>query len=327
MALWKATVLRNRATVLMYHRVLTPAQAARAGSHPGIVVTAETFAWQMALLKRHCHVLTVDEFHAGLTGARPFPPASCLITFDDGWRDNVENALPVLQRLTLPAVLFLPVGFIGRRRAFWRETLTQLAVRAVRASRSSAALREPLAAVLRPLGLAHLLDLQGDDVHAAVVSTVSDTLPATRPVSDGDLSALARVLGVSLESLVDADAFMSWDEVEAMRRGGVAIGGHGVDHRVLTTLSAGEVRAEIEGSREVVAPLAAPATLTFSYPNGYWTPEIAATARTAGYRMAFTTEAGLVSAGDDPWSVRRVNIHEAATASPAMFLSRVMGFL
>jgi hypothetical protein len=60
--LLQAVLLRRRAVVLMYHRVLTPEERARSGSHPGIIVDADTFAVQMALLKSRFTVLSWEQF-------------------------------------------------------------------------------------------------------------------------------------------------------------------------------------------------------------------------------------------------------------------------
>src|SRR5688572_8924764 len=93
--LWQSIVLRRKAVVLMYHRVLTGDERSRCGSHPGIVVDRETFALQMDVLKRQFVVLSLDEFTDRVERRQPFPPSSCLITFDDGWRDTFTNALPI----------------------------------------------------------------------------------------------------------------------------------------------------------------------------------------------------------------------------------------
>ena len=64
-----------------------------------------------------------------LRGA-PLPPGAVLLTFDDGYRDNLENALPILRRHGYPAVLFVPIGFLDDERALpHEESLRLLGVR------------------------------------------------------------------------------------------------------------------------------------------------------------------------------------------------------
>lgn len=116
--------LRNRAIVLMYHRVVSKKNLDKIFSHPGIVVETETFEKHLRFLCRYFRVVSLDEFKERMITGQPFQDRICLITFDDGWQDNFNEAFPVLERYGLPAVIFLPVGFIGTRKRFWQESLT-----------------------------------------------------------------------------------------------------------------------------------------------------------------------------------------------------------
>ena len=92
--------------VLMYHKVndLWP--------NPTTVPTA-VFAEQMALLGELGYVpVSLDAVRDHYVHGAPLSPGAVLITFDDGYRDNLVNALPILQRHGFPAVVFVPVGFL-----------------------------------------------------------------------------------------------------------------------------------------------------------------------------------------------------------------------
>jgi peptidoglycan/xylan/chitin deacetylase (PgdA/CDA1 family) len=62
----------------------------------------------------------LDHYVAGV----PLPPRAVLITFDDGYRDNLEHALPVLRRYGYPAVVFVPIGYVGEHRPLPHEEST-----------------------------------------------------------------------------------------------------------------------------------------------------------------------------------------------------------
>jgi len=284
--LLQAIKLRNRTVVLMYHRVLTTDERQNAGSHPALVVDRRTFARQMALLKKRFVVLSVAELASYVERRHPLPSSSCLVTFDDGWRDNYDNALPILSELRIPSLIFLPMNFIGRRRVFWQEALVQLLSRAV------AVVRDP---------------------------------PARRPAIEKLVSALAEQVGVPLDDLASTDGFIDWTHVDAMTRQGVTFGGHGLDHLLLTQVSDAQADAEIDGSKAALDERLAEPTPTFSYPNGYWSPRLAERVRHAGYRLAFGAMGGPMTSGDDPWTLRRVNIHESVTDTDALFLARLVG--
>ncbi len=301
-ALWlyQRIAMRQRAVVLMYHRVLTADERARTASHPALVVDAATFAMQASLLSRRFTVIGVDELADRMARGEPLRSRSCLITFDDGWRDNFTNALPVLRQHRLPALIFLPVNFIGRRRLFWQESLTHALIRVVAEMKRAPARRAAFGALLAPFGLTGVLD-------------IDDALAAGGAPAVGDPTIV--------------DGFMDWQEVEEMGRAGVAFGGHGAEHRLLTFVSPAEVESEITESKAVMDARFAATAPTFSYPNGYLTPEIASRVATAGYRLAFSTVRGFVSAGDDRFTVRRLNIHEGVTNTGPLFLAKVLGVL
>lgn len=95
--------------VLMYHSI---------GEERGndAVISRERFAQHMAYLYEHgYHTVTLDELYAYAHAGQPLPARPVVITFDDGYRDTYETALPLLQRYGFTGVLFMPAGEIGRR--------------------------------------------------------------------------------------------------------------------------------------------------------------------------------------------------------------------
>ena len=110
--------------VLMYHKVndLRP--------NPTTVPTA-VFAEQLELLGELGYVpVSLDRVRDHYVEGAPLPPGAVLITFDDGYRDNLENALPILQRHGYPAVVFVPIGFLDDDRPLpHEEALRTLGVR------------------------------------------------------------------------------------------------------------------------------------------------------------------------------------------------------
>jgi peptidoglycan/xylan/chitin deacetylase (PgdA/CDA1 family) len=103
--------------VLMYHKVndLSP--------NPTTVPTA-VFAEQMQLLDELGYTpVSLDAVRDHYLLGTGLPPGAVLITFDDGYRDNLENALPVLRRHGYPAVLFVPVAYLDDARPLPHEEL------------------------------------------------------------------------------------------------------------------------------------------------------------------------------------------------------------
>ena len=290
--LWQAIVLRRRAVVLMYHRVLTDDERKSAASHPGIVVDEQTFARHMAVLRRRFVVLSIEEFADRLERRLPFPSSACLITFDDGWRDNYSNVLPILERHRLPALIFLPVNFIGARRVFWQEALTRLLTMAISEARRDPARRARFCEILRVADLDGLLDVADKDPKLTIMETVGARKHVSAATLRSVQTGLATELGVRLEHFARMDGFMDWSEVQTMSERGIAFGGHGAEHRLLTQISPEEAQHEVSASKAVLDRYMKKTVPTFSYPNGSWSTEIADTVKANGYNLAFTTRPG-----------------------------------
>ncbi|MCL4849288.1 MAG: polysaccharide deacetylase family protein [Acidobacteria bacterium] len=325
--LWRRFVLRGRAVVLTYHRVLSDEDCDRTWSHPAIVVRARTFEQHVALLKRRFRPLTLDEFTAHLREKRPFPPGACLVTFDDGWRDTATEAWPILRRHGVPAVVFLSVGLIGSAEVLWQERLRALLFEAWRRSRDDEALRVAARKVLTAHGYAGIVDTPPAEVRTVIIDAVLAHKYDDPDAALAPIGALERLLSSGLLPAGGPDAFMTWAMARTMAAEGAAFGGHGVTHRLLTTLPPEGVDEEIALSRTVLETELGTAPYAFAYPDGKWSPSVAACLETHGFTLAFSTEGGFVASVDSPWTLRRLNMHEASTSSREMFLAQVVGAL
>jgi peptidoglycan/xylan/chitin deacetylase (PgdA/CDA1 family) len=105
--------LRNRAVILMYHRVLKPEERS-SQIHAGMYVLASAFERHHAYLQRSFELVDLDTMLAWLEGRIRCRRPPCAITFDDGWCDNYRNAFPLLRQFGAPATIFLITEQVGR---------------------------------------------------------------------------------------------------------------------------------------------------------------------------------------------------------------------
>jgi peptidoglycan/xylan/chitin deacetylase (PgdA/CDA1 family) len=319
-ALWlyAAVRLRDRAVVLMYHRVLPP--DADSFSAPGITVTPSNFALQMRFLSKHFEPLSVARFMECMERGR-FPRRACLITFDDGWADNAETALPILTRFEVPAVFFVTTAYVGTERTFWQERLTRWLFEAA---------RRPTAAglLLKELGLDELMHASDQDARRLV----RDYVTGLKVEDESTVEELSRRIRSTLFEDADRvprygdDRFMSWDAVRTLAASrGCSIASHSHDHVPLTRLQPAEVAEDLTQSRRVLQQQGFATSGCFAYPNGDHDDAVVASVSEAGVRLAFTTLYGHVHPSDDPLRLRRINVHEAAGRSRAEFFCRLLG--
>lgn len=312
--------LHGRAVVLTYHRVLPEEELARSFSTDAIVVTPQTFRRHLQVLRKSFNPLTAEQFSAALTSGQ-WPERACIVTFDDGWLDNLQHALPILEECGVPAVLFIATDYIGTDRCFWQETLARyLAAAASVPDRSTPLFAE--------LGIAHVLELPPAEARAATRAMI-DSLKS-KPQAELD-ALLGKVHGLLQQWQVELpqnhpDRFLSWPQVKQLADSGVVtIASHCCSHTPLTKLDADAVREELQRSRRVIQERIGIDTRDMAYPNGDHDVNIAAAVRDSGYRTAFTTNRGHVAAAANAFTLKRINIHERGTATPGAFLARLAG--
>lgn len=309
--------LRRKAVVLMYHRVL-PA-GADTYSHDGIIVTPATFDLHMAFLARHFRVLTPSQFRRELSDSA-FGRRACLVTFDDGWRDNLQHALPILRRHGVPAIVFVATGFIGSRDTFWQERLLRLLCLAARQDGLDPGL-------FREAGLDGVARGDAAKVRQRAREFVTGLKLRDRSVAHELIERLRTALSSLPESgNLGEDTFMDWAEVNALREGGlITIGSHAHSHTRLTTLGYQGARREFETSRQALAGQGITEVIACAYPNGDVNDPVEAAATDAGFALGFATKGGLVAHRSEAMHLRRINIHEADCRSGAELLYRMLG--
>ncbi|GAB7080014.1 polysaccharide deacetylase family protein [Megalodesulfovibrio paquesii] len=302
--------------VLCYHRVLPAAQLAGCPSSPHIVISEDTFARQMALLAAECAVLPLEDGLERLA-RRTLPRRAVAITFDDGWKDTLTTALPILEQHRLPALVYLSTGHIGSTpgsmpdapRVFWQERLTM--AMAQLATRSEAPALPP--------DLMTLWDTLPTPTAPTLIAACKQAAP--RLGADvGERMAVALLDFLGHPTLPDSAAMLTWDDVRAMQaraaQHGIAFGSHTVDH-VLLPAAAPEVRAaQLADSRQTLREALGQDVRALAYPNGDHTLAVRKAALEAGYTSAATLERGFNDESLDLMRVRRVNLYEKKTAGP-----------
>lgn len=265
---------RPRLPILVLHRVNDDNDPFMASLPTAI------FAARMAHIARHYTVLTVEDLAARLQEGR-VPRNALAITFDDGYRDNLTHAAPILRRLGLPATIYLVTGHIDTPRALWFDRLAL-------AFKSATARRIELADG-RVFGLATV----GERLAA-----LDETRAHLKVVPDDERSASLERLIEALDPIPERPKrlMLSWDEVAALRGLGFAIGAHTVTHPIMSRLTPSQVRDEVYGSKIAIEKALNATVRAFAYPNGLaddYNEAVTRVVGEAGFTCAVTTKRGL----------------------------------
>jgi peptidoglycan/xylan/chitin deacetylase (PgdA/CDA1 family) len=291
-------------TVLTYHRVASPGDAAML--EEGVVdVTPSQLERQLAFVKRWFRPVGIDDILAHCSEGKPLPPNPLLVTFDDGYRDNHDVALPILLRHGVRATFFVATDYVERRRPFWWDCVAYVLKRS---PREHLVLEYPEHVELP-------LRDQGDRERAIrrALRTIKDVrfLDLGRFLDELQRAADSR-LGADEQRRLADETVMTWDQVAALRRAGMDVQSHTRTHRVLQTLDAASLADELRGSRGTLEDVLGQRVRAISYPVGK--PLRAASAvreavRSAGYEVGFSNGTGVSSASSlDPLDVKRISL-------------------
>ena len=325
-ALWFYRWLKGTqySIILNYHRVLDPA-VCNEFVPPGMYVRPKTFEKQLRYLALHYQVVTMEQFIALREQTEPAYRPLCVITFDDGWRDNFDVALPLLRKYGLPATLFISTKFIGNGRTPWFYRLGYIL--------------QALAEI--PDGKGAALPSNRQDLPATLTRWFAASTAERQQNIDAMIEALKELPGAELESLVEqlqclpvltgqrANAngavMLNWQQVREMAASRVEIGSHGLTHMILTQMPLEAAKTELQESKRSIEEQLGHTVQGFSYPNGDYSDEVEALVRAEGYRYACTTRAGYVEPCANPYRLKRIRVHDDVTFSTALFACHLTG--
>lgn len=307
--------------VLTYHRVLPADSAVRKSEQPGMYVSPQTLDLHIAVLKRHFELVHLDDWLRSARDGASLPQRACAITFDDGWRDNFEFALPVLSNHGAPATIFLVSDYVGTEHSFWPNRLMAL-VNESFAAPGSVTFPEPLRAIAEPVldEARRRGELQSGDRDQIVQRAKSfderrirDLIAAAEQHSDGR---------------ADHREMLSSEEVARMAATGlIRFGSHTATHfRLGGTVSPEDLEREIVFSRAQLQKMCRQSVDVFCYPNGDTSPAAIDLVR-RHYLGAVTTRRGWHSVSGDPYLVRRMGVHEDISSDAESFLARVSAWM
>jgi peptidoglycan/xylan/chitin deacetylase (PgdA/CDA1 family) len=297
-----------RVLVLAYHRVAPEFLDAAREALPSLIVSERTLRHHLEQVARTHDLVSLSD--AARILAQPAPIYDrdvAAVTFDDGYADAHDVALPVLSELHVPATLFVATGFIGTTRRLVHDRLFAGLSEIVRGGR-------PLRRAGLPGRAQDLLSSCADGGPAATLDRLVARLPHRALVHLAE--ALEAATGLREEDLPPGTRLLSWEQLRAMKGAGVDIGGHSVNHAVLANLPLDEARREIAGCRDHLVERLGRRPRHFAYPNGYHTPAVRRAVTEAGFEASVTTEDRENARAGEPQAVGRKVLWENTTLGP-----------
>lgn len=271
---WHRRRNRQALTVLMFHRVLPAQSDALARSEREFAFSLPGFQKTLDFVARHYNVVDLAQVKAAADGLGSLPDCPLLITFDDGWRDTVEYAMPELKSRGLPALLFLATEVIDLEEARWWQDA------------AVAVLADPNAApkLIAALGMSVQAKSQPDFSQKVAASLAGLPEPERRRL-------LQQAEPTILDQIADRQ-MMNAEDLKRWTENGFQIGGHGHTHCPIAFADDPNAEANMCRSRLETMDLD---ILSLSYPHGVKNDETRTLLRKVGFDLVFDSNPRLVN--------------------------------
>ena len=303
---------RKKITILTLHGV--------AGEHPEANwaplwprITPEKLDAVLSQLGKHYEFVSFGNAVDMIAGSVPVKNNSLVLTFDDGYRNNITEAWPVLKKHNAPAIFFVATGFVETNRAFWIDRLDYALQKSPDAARRISAngvefdLRGLSGEQLRD-GYTHLRlsvknAISDDDEMLGIFASMSESLEKSS--------------GSAIVDVLERDPYASiaaWPDLQTASRDGVTVGSHSVDHFRLDSVPRNAVDEQLVQSKAAIEEKLKLQCDYFCFPNGSFNEFVLQRTKEAGYTAAVSTLRGLNSVGDDLFRLKRYTMPAKATA-------------
>lgn len=280
--------------ILLYHRVLKEPDPLRPWE-----IDRYQFDEQMQALSNYYQILPLSEAMQ-LLQKKALPPQAVCITFDDGYEDNVSVALPILQKLNIPATFFIATGFLDGD-IMWNDQV----IESIRQHQD-----EALNLTERGLSIYATKSIQ--DKNQSIQLIINAIKHKSSIERTQIVQSIAKITDARFEALM-----MNQNGVRTLAEAGMEIGAHTVTHPILKSLSLKEAEAEILNSKETLESILGQSIRYFAYPNGYpsrdYGLEHCRMLKRIGFKNGFSTWWGAADADMDPFQMPRFTPWDRST--------------
>ncbi|MCA9500472.1 MAG: polysaccharide deacetylase family protein [Nitrospira sp.] len=303
--------------VLNYHRIGTP--AGNRFDDKTFSANEQEFRTQLEYISGKFDLMTLEECVQSADRKFPLTKPSVMITFDDGYKDSYDLALPILREMGIPATFFVSTDYISRRRLPWWDWIAYLIKKA-----SGTAIK-----------MDYPTSLNFDFSETGRSGVIQELLVIYKrhPNLDTErfLTHLEERCGFKGDcNAIIGDLFMSWDEVVELTKNGMSVGSHTCSHPLLSKLTETEQRQELVSSKNEIESHLNQECSSLAYPVGSPPPPSGAfseltkrIAKEVGYRIAFSFYGGINrTAHADPFDIYRIGVNYLDSLS--LFKARTM---
>ncbi len=294
--------------ILAYHRV-----AALSPDTHRLCISADRFRAHIRYLAEACTPMALEEL-VGAVRAGGAPERAVAVTVDDGYLDALTTAAPILVEYGVPATFFVNSERLDEEHEAWHDVVERVLM-------SDADL--PPTLPMRVSGKTLRLETATAEQRMQTLMTLHGVLmPASAADRREALEQLADWSGLALAPRQDHRVLLGTEVRALSRLPGCRIGSHSEHHLLLPKQPPDVQRAELLGCKRTLEAVTGQPVISFCYPFGEFSPELAETVRLTPYLFGVTVEAGLVTGSTDPTRLPRLEIRDCPADEFAATIER-----
>lgn len=305
-------IKREQALILMYHGV-SEDEMGSVENFDGKYVNKILFEKQLKYFRKHYNIISLDEYIKMRRGERKTPDNPLIITFDDGYRDNLTVLCPILKKYGVKATIFLPALQIEYEEMPWQNKVNfciantdkKALILSLRGKKGRYGLEDVKMRKSSLIKIKRILMELKDDERKRLIKEIISKSKVKIPNKNDDL------------------CLMSWKDINNMKKeigSLISFGSHTLTHPMLTKISYDDMKKEVEGSKSMVENRLGMVVNHFSYPFGAYNDAIIKSVKKNKYLSAVATEYGYNKKNADLFRLKRIAVNNDHTMGLFMLL-------
>jgi peptidoglycan/xylan/chitin deacetylase (PgdA/CDA1 family) len=247
-----------------------------------------------------------------------------VITFDDGYADNLHHAKPLLEHYEIPATVFVTGGHVGSQREFWWDELDRLLLqpgslpRKLRLGSNEYWREWDLGESAIYSNSDYLRDkywhVEREEIPTARQRLFQDLHTWIQPATEEDRQSILRELAIQAGVEPTGRAShraLTAEELNLLEAQGlIEVGAHTMTHPLLAGLPVDEQKHQILASKEILEKISNRPVTSFAFPHGSYTKETITILREAGFLCASNTNANAVWQNTSQFELPRLGVRD-----------------
>ena len=311
-------LMKHKAIIMAYHRIIPDSMLNPMTQMQGMYVSEQSFDMHMQWLLRNFDMVKVEDIIYRINNAKKWDRPLCAITFDDGWKDNYEYALPILKKYNIPATVFI----VGSNLDEFKPVCWYIIFEVVIQSGNLKNL------IVDNLAIDNFIE-KSYSIHtverARKLIKLLRELPYYEFIRVCDIFNKYFINHFNFDNFRNKYETLSLKDVQEMSKYGIDFGYHTLNHYMLTKIAPEKLNDELIVPENIKKDKLINFVPIFCYPDGKYNRVVIDMLRRNNYIGAVSLRQGVNDINTDCFEMFRINVHDGIAKPFPLFLLNIIG--